>query len=96
MMNKLLILIAALSTPAMAEPVSCDAIGQVAESIMMARQAEQPISKVMALVDGHGMSAVKPLVIEAYKRSSYSTESYQKKAIAEFRNDIELICYEGK
>ena len=95
MMNKLLILIAALSAPVMAEQASCEQLGGTAELIMKHRQANKPMNQIMTIVKQHA-PALSVLVIQAYKEPLYSSESYKQKAIAEFRNDIELICYEGK
>ncbi len=96
MMNKLLILIAALSAPVMAEQASCEYIGTIAETIMKARQSDRPMSKLMAVIDQYEMPSVKPIVVAAYQEPSYSSDSYKQKAIAEFRNTVELACYEGK
>ena len=96
MMNKLLILIAALSAPVMAEQASCESIGTIAETIMKARQSDRPMSKLMAVIDQYEMPSVKPMVVAAYKSRLTALKATSKKPLQSFAMTVELACYEGK
>ncbi len=95
-MKKIIVLIAILSAPVMAgELASCDQLGGTAERIMKHRQDNGSMSQIMALVNQHAPS-LSGLVLAAYKEPLFSTYAYKQTAIAEFRNDVELACYEGR
>ena len=77
MMNKLLILIAALSAPVMAEQASCEQLGGTAELIMKHRQANKPMNQIMTIVKQHapctirvGYSSIQGAVYTALKATS--------------------------
>jgi hypothetical protein len=73
-------------------------MGHVAEAIMTARQGGVVMSTAMRLASDVG-EPLKAGMIEmiklAYNEPRYSTEDYQQKAIIDFRNEVELICYQA-
>lgn len=90
-----------LPVSAHADPVSdaaCKTFGDLAEQVMRARQADRPMSELMNLVGGAGDDGglARKLIIEAYSKPAYHSEPNQKRAIAEFRNSVELVCFSKK
>lgn len=86
---KTLMLLAALSFPPGGQDM-CKSFGEVAESIMTARQIEVPISEMLEITrrDQDAMEAV----LEAYQRPAYSTPEMRRKSAQRFRNDMETKC----
>lgn len=80
-------------------PDGCPDLGAAAAAIMKSRQAEVPMSDVMKKLPGGDDEAVKGLfrsmVVMAYEQPSYQTPSNQERAVAEFRNQIEVLCYKN-
>lgn len=78
----------------------CPSLGDAAEMIMGHRQNGTPISTLM---EGIAVIVKEPSVQEwyktvtilAYEEPSYGTNEMQQSMIAEFRNEIELMCYKG-
>lgn len=99
MMKKLMATVALVvfATSAMADDV-CKKFGDLAESVMEARQKNVPVSEMMKIMntDPDFSEIGKMIVIEAYNRPAFSTYEYQSRAIASFRNDMELVCYSAK
>lgn len=80
-----------LSTTAQA---NCGNVYNAAETMMKARQAGVPLSKVIELADGS--EAITALAMDAYEGSRYSTPSIKQKVITEFANKWMLICMKAK
>ncbi len=95
-MRKFIILAAlAFTTPAMAD---CRTLGEAAELVMTARQANVPMSDLMDIANGLEPDAAvlfRAIVQDAYAQSAWSSPSVQASAIADFRNDVERLCYEA-
>ncbi|WP_113155911.1 hypothetical protein [Nitratireductor sp. OM-1] len=79
------------------ETDKCYAIGHLAKGLMKARQAGVPIGKTMEIARSSTDAAVtrlaEEMVIMAYDRPRYSTDSAQERAVSDFINDAQLMCY---
>lgn len=73
--------------------VVCETRGEYAVTIMELRQAGVPLSTLLKRVK-KGTSNYNAVLL-AYEQLRYPTEEYQKQAIENFRNDIELSCFKG-
>ena len=70
----------------------CEAIGELAGSIMTARQEGVPLSRMMGIANGN--EGIIALVLQAYGQPRFSTNTVRMEAVADFHNQVELICYE--
>jgi hypothetical protein len=72
----------------------CRVMAEGAESIMSQRQAGQSMSVLMDRMSGDNMMAnfFETLIIDAYDRPRYSTDSMVSRAIEDFKNDAYLLC----
>jgi len=78
---------------------NCDAIGQLAEAIMIVRQKEVPMTKAMdAMLATQTNQAVKDfirsVIMMAYKEPAMRTDRNKRDQVARFRNEQESACYE--
>ena len=96
------ILAVAIHAPAMAQdadqPVTCADMGNLAESIMVARQNGIPISQLVVIIDAAEDSPganrlYRSIVLEAYERPRFMSASSRTRSIEDFRNDIETFCF---
>lgn len=74
----------------------CPKIGEIAELIMGHRQEGTAISDLRAAlggVDGAVNEVAMQMILDAYEKPRYSTDENKLKAKADFRNDMELMCY---
>lgn len=71
----------------------CKAIGDVAAHVMTERQKGTAMSDMMAWADGN--QAKELLVRAAYEQTRMTYEQNQRVAVADFRNTLELMCYQG-
>lgn len=69
----------------------CRDLGELAHTIMVARQNGVPMNEIVRIV-GESDLAV-GIVLDAYNQPRYSTEEFRDRAAADFRNDIEAFCY---
>lgn len=88
------------STPLAANEETCRLLGDLAEKVMTLRQQDQPMSSVMSdlvqpIADPAARKMTRDIVIAAYKQPSWRTAEVRAQALAEFRNAIELECYEA-
>lgn len=81
----------AITGTALAQEDKCKIVGDLANSVMDARQAGVAMSDIMALPSNTNLT--RKMVIEAYKRPRFSTEEFQKSATADFRAEWEAACY---
>jgi hypothetical protein len=70
----------------------CKQIEGFAEEVMAGRQAGVPASDMYRITEGNRI--LTPMVKVAYRRSTYDTEYYRKKAIAEFKDEWFVTCME--
>jgi hypothetical protein len=68
----------------------CNDVSSFAKSIMSARQHGVSMSKAMELSGNNKLA--ESFVIDAYSKSSFSTEQYQDKATREFADEAYLSC----
>jgi hypothetical protein len=68
----------------------CNQVSSLAKSIMSARQHGVSMSKAMELSSNNKLA--ESFVIDAYSKSSFSTEEYQGKTIREFADEAYLSC----
>jgi len=68
----------------------CDALSELAGSIMDAHQLGVPMSKAMKAADSDPLT--EKMVIAAYEKPRYSTEKMKRQETAEFRDTVYLMC----
>lgn len=91
-MNRLLIAITMALTATVAQAQDCKVIGDLAETIMKARQTGVTLSEIISLPTATTLG--KRMAIDAYKRPRFSTDEFQRSAMADFRAEWEVACYE--
>lgn len=89
----LLISTLAFAAPTLAQTAAetCPVIGELAESIMEARQSGVSVSDMMAVADGNEF--FEGLVLTAFESPRYTTEEYRLREAQDFRNAVEAMCY---
>ena len=76
-------------------PVSlCDAISELALSIMRGRQSGVAMSRMMQIVEDNELS--QSLIISAFELNRYSSEEYQTRAAEDFRDAVHLQCIKAR
>lgn len=77
----------------------CYVMGQLAEAIMRDRQSGQSPTEIMnthvAVQDPAFQEEARDLVFAAFEETLFSSSGSQRKTIIDFRNDVELECYEN-
>ena len=73
--------------------VICPSLGRAAYAVMDARQAGVPVSKAMELAGDNDFW--KAVVLQAYAVPRFSVDENKKQASDDFRNAIELGCYQA-
>ena len=68
----------------------CANFSGFAEDIMTARQAGVSMAEVIGIVDGN--EVVEELVIKAYEKPGYDTESMKQKSVRDYGNFAYLMC----
>lgn len=71
----------------------CATIGELADSIMKARQIGVPMSKAMTVAKDTDW--LQEMVIKAYEQPAYQSDGMQKKAVSDFVNDYLVVCYKA-
>ena len=74
----------------------CAQVGDAAERIMTTRQAEVPMSKVMAAaakVPEGWRDTLRQIIASAYEKPSYYTPQAKAEEVMRFRNEWEAACY---
>ena len=89
----------AVATSAQAEYTAkeqqlCETIAESAKALMGARQRGVALSKIMGIARKEGAPTyLEPMVADAYKVPRYSSGPTRRKAVARFRDDWYLQCY---
>lgn len=83
----------ALTLATSAQADKCQDAGDLAESVMTARQNGTPISRLMEIANGQ--EVIVKMVLMAYGKPRYSTDEFQSRAIEDFRNLWEIGCYQA-
>ena len=97
-MKKLILLALLCASPAAAEEHVCQVIGELGETIMTMRQSGAPMSKMMAVlpqIDAQIREVTEIAVRMAYDEPLYSSESYQRRAVVQFRDKVEVLCFKS-
>jgi len=71
------------------EKTLCEHIESVARTIMQARQADLPLTKLMSVFS---QKLSRSMVMDAYDLPHYSTEKHKKRSINKFANRMFLMC----
>lgn len=84
----------------LAGPVAaCEGFGRLAEELMVARQMGVPMSRVMEVAEAawgdEDVNLLRQMVVLAYEVPRYATDEYQRRAIEDYRNEVELACYQA-
>lgn len=78
---------------------TCPSLGDAAAAIMTSRQNEIPMSNVMktvlSAIPDESAPVFRSIIMMAYDQPSYRTPDNRKRAIDEFRNEIENACYKA-
>lgn len=96
----LIIFVAGNVTAKVASDV-CKETYDIAEKVMIYRQAGVPMPMQMKFADElKGLNpetkqTVRDIVQEAYEEPKYSTQAYQDKSVKEFSNSWYLKCYQA-
>lgn len=86
---------------------ACKGFGDLAETIMTQRQQEVPMSEMIArmqqaqamgIFDGFGLTPnlMVGMITAAYKQPAFSSPELRANMVAVYRNEAELLCFEGK
>lgn len=98
-MLKIVALLGLLGTPIAAQTNQdidfCAGYGTLAAGIMTHRQNGTPISTVLSVVSDDDTDT-KQMVMEAFETTRFHGTSGKKRAVDDFRNDIELRCLRTK
>lgn len=75
----------------------CKSLGDIAANIMRDRQTGRPLHDLMEKASSATTNPLmKNIIIKAYERPAYPDGPGKTQAIADFRNDIEVLCYKAK
>lgn len=93
MLKPIILALTLLATPLAAETEAhhCEQMGVIAAKIMESRQVGVPMSNMMKIVSDNDL--LKTLTITAYQSPRFRTDAYRQKAITDFRNEVEVLCY---
>jgi hypothetical protein len=81
----------AVATAEVTASEMCPTLGGLAEAIMQARQNGVPMSKSYELAAGHELAMA--MVGDAYNTTRWHSEHAQVREIEDFRNSVEMACY---
>lgn len=78
----------------------CPLLGEVAAAVMESRQSGIAISAVMGAIPPNTspdqQTLFRAMILDAYASPRYLGDSARRSAVADFRNSIELMCYEAE
>ena len=77
------------------EPVSeiCSGAHDLAKVVMQLRQQNISIVSVLSKIEADEMT--KNIIILAYEKPLYSTQEMKDKTVADFANEVFMICYKA-
>ena len=71
----------------------CALVGQLAESVMLNRQAGLPMStQLTTIVTPESPALIQNIIVLAYEQPRFHTPANQRRAVEDFRNDTEAAC----
>ena len=88
------LLMAAPASAQEGEKASCTVIGDFAEKVMEKRQEGIAMSRIMKIAEDSDLLSA--IVVAAYDQQRWQTKKIQRQTIQDFRNEIELICYQKR
>lgn len=96
-MKRTVILFLLSSSQALAEPLTCPQMSEMAEKVMEARQSGVPMAKMMEISESNGLGEpeinfMQGAIAMAYEETAWRTEEAQRRAVTEFGNGIMLAC----
>ena len=71
----------------------CTVMGNLGATIMQARQEGMAMSEMLRRVSGDPL--VTAMAQAAYAEPQFQSYEFQKKAITDFRNQMEKLCFDG-
>ena len=78
----------------------CRSYGELAEKIMTLRQRGVSLSELIDSLakteDEDTNKVTRSMILSAYEQPQYGTAEYQKAKAGEFKNNIELFCYQSQ
>lgn len=77
------------------DAISCELYGEAAATFMRSSQDGIPLSRLLKVSGIQRNTLTYKILLTAYEQPRFSTEVYQREAIANFRNGVELACYTG-
>lgn len=81
---------------AMSKDEACAQMGGAAESVMRARQNGIAMQKVLDVINdtqsGAGKDGFRAIVMMAYDQPRFNTEENKKRAVDDFRDQVQLYC----
>lgn len=85
---------------AMTTEEACDNIARAGEAVMIARQKGIPLQQELGVVlrsreIAATKDAIRLLINMAYQQPRFDTDEAKAKAIADFRDQVVLICMQG-
>ena len=84
---------ALMMTAAHADPI-CATLGELARTVMGSRQLGVPLSQLMEIVKDTKVE--RRIVLEAYERPRFQSESLRQSSIEDFGNEWETTCYRAR
>ena len=70
----------------------CKLVSEYAEAAMQAHQIGVPLSDVLE----NSQENMRPIVLRAYAQLRWPTDKTRTQAVARFRDEVALECYQGK
>jgi len=98
-MKHLLIATVLLASPASSQNLSpqdaCTVFGELAASVMTARQNGVPLSRVLGVMEQEGDTndLLREIIMGAYEKMRFATPSNQQRAVDDYRNEVETTCF---
>lgn len=89
-----LLLLAATAAQAGSRREDCEALASYAKVVMACRQTGVPIGEALSFETKNKflLDVVEEIVLAAYERPMYRTESYQRQAVIDFENKVMVKC----
>ena len=101
-MKKLIIATMIMIIPALAiaeEQSTCETYAGFGKQIMELRQQEFPLNKIMGTFTDQKpgiKKMMKSIVVRAYRKPCYTSDSYKKEAVERFYNELYLECLQAE
>lgn len=93
-----LIIAAVTATQPVTADTICPRLGETGQLVMENRQDGVAMSEQMGALEGEQnalANVIRGIIRAAYEEPRWNTEENQRRAVEEFRNEIESNCYEA-